>query len=51
MLERQRLEASSLANSQLMEKGEKVPELAVSFPFPEIIDQVHSSTMKFLMEP
>ena len=51
MLERQRMEASSLANSQMMEKGEKVPELAVSFPFPEIFDQVHSSTVKFISMP
>jgi len=42
------MEASSLANSQIMEKGEKVSELAVSFPFPEIFDQVNSSTMKFI---
>jgi len=51
MLERQRMEASSLANSQMMEKGEKVPELAVSFPFPEIFDQVHSSTVTFISMP
>jgi hypothetical protein len=45
------MEASSLANSQIMEIGEKVPELAVSFPFPEIFDQVHSSTVKFISMP
>jgi len=48
MLERQRMEAASLASTHMLERGSKAPELAVSFPFPEIFDQVKLSTMKYL---
>jgi hypothetical protein len=48
MLERQRMEAASLASTQLLERGSKVPTLSVSFPFPEIFDQVKASAMKYL---
>jgi len=48
MLERQRMEAASLASIQMLEKGVESPMLSVSFPFPEVFDQVKLSTIKFL---
>jgi hypothetical protein len=48
MLDRQRLEAASLASTQMLEKGKEAPVLSVSFPFPEVFDQVKQSTIKFL---
>ena len=42
------MEASSLARNQMLQSGLQVPELAVSFPFPEIFDQVRDEMMTFL---
>ena len=45
MLEIQRLEAEALAGTQTLERGEKVPELAISFPFPDVFKQIKESTI------
>jgi hypothetical protein len=43
MVERQRIEAESLMHMQTLERGNNSPLLAVSFPFPEVFDQLKSS--------
>jgi len=43
MLDRQRMEAMSLASNQMLENDREAPVLFVSFPFPEVFDQVKQS--------
>lgn len=50
MIERQRMEAESIMNTQALQIERKVPLLAVSFPFPEVFDQLENVTAKFLMD-
>lgn len=48
MLQRQQMESKSLAQSQMLETGNYVPQMSVSFPFPDIFQQVETSTKSFL---
>lgn len=44
------MEAESIMNTQALQIDRKVPLLAVSFPFPEVFDQLENVTAKFLMD-
>mmetsp|Transcript_1130 Transcript_1130/g.673 ORF Transcript_1130/g.673 Transcript_1130/m.673 type:complete len:94 (+) Transcript_1130:1-282(+) len=48
MLDRQRMEATCLASNQSMEIGSTSPELAVSFPFPEVFEQAEKTTLEYI---
>lgn len=49
MLERQRMEASSLAAEQsLHQKGYTAPEVQVSFPFPDLFDTATTAFERFM---
>lgn len=49
MISRQEMEAQSLMRIQTLEKGTQSPLVAVSFPFPEVFDQL-KSCLKLLSE-
>jgi hypothetical protein len=51
MLDRQRLEASALAAEQTLgQKGHTVPELQVSFPFPDVFDSANRAFERFMKQ-
>lgn len=48
MIDRQKMEAESLAARQTVELGRRAPTSQVSFPFPEVFEQARSELISHL---